>query len=198
METAVSQEQYARMMGFNPSILIGEDCPESFKMIEVNGKKIAVCSDHPVHNTSWHNAEGYAKRISSVDPKYNYYLAEEEQLEVAFRGATITAFVGGDDASNIGDYLWYLKNSQGHCTHAVKSKKANGYGVFSSGIREWSNSWYNPAEFKSPSIFFNYYRACRGNVFNSPPHHCRSGARFFAYPSNNQELCGFRLVRTPK
>ena len=90
MESSVTQEQYAMKMGKNPSYFKEDDKPgrASFKIIEVNGNKIPVWSDHPVENVTWFEAKAYAEVLSKDDPRYNYLLPTEAQLEVAFRGGS--------------------------------------------------------------------------------------------------------------
>jgi formylglycine-generating enzyme required for sulfatase activity len=80
-ETGVTQEQYVRIIGTNPSKFKNpKDCPTSFKIIMMNQQKIPVCSDYPVENVNWDDATEYARLVSENDPKYIYRLPTEAQL----------------------------------------------------------------------------------------------------------------------
>lgn len=107
-EAGVTQERYARVTGTNPSTFKNPKyCPESFKIIMENQKKIPVCSDYPVENVNWNDANRYANLESKIDPEFIYCLPTEAQLEVAFRGGTNTAYVSGNDYAGIIDYIWF-------------------------------------------------------------------------------------------
>lgn len=82
-ETGVTQEQYARITGTNPSKFKDQsDCPRSFKEILINHKKISVCADYPVENINWDDAAEFVRLISAKDSNYIYRLPTEAQQEV--------------------------------------------------------------------------------------------------------------------
>jgi|GEM_PF-857157 len=203
MKAPVTQEQYAMKMGKNPSVF-KEDKPgaASFKIIEVNGNRIPVWSDHPVENVTWFQAEEYAKALSKDDPKYNYHLPTEAQLEVAFRGGTKTTYVSGNDESRLGDYVWYQKNANGQ-THPVKSKLANAYGIHRGSVYEWTADWYDQSYSGSVGLdpkgpISGSRRVVRGGGFCSIARNCRSAYRDDASSGCHDGILGFRLVRTKK
>jgi len=184
METVVTQDQYAKKMGKNPSF-------------NQTGQ-----TDLPVENITWLQAEAYAKALSKDDPKYNYHLVSEAQLEVAFRGGTKTAYVSGDDESGLGDYVWYDKNAEGQ-THSVKSKLANGYGIHRGSVREWTGDWYDKNYIGSEGLdpkgpTSGSYRVIRGGGFYADAWLCRSACRYYRSPGDYDSGFGFRLVRTKK
>jgi len=204
MKDVVTQEQYALKMGRNPSYFQQEKFgPQSFKIIEANGEKISVLSDFPVENVYWFEAKAYADALSKDDPKYNYRLPTEAELEVAFRGGTKTAYVSGDEKSEFGNYVHYRQNSNKQ-THPVKSKWANGMGVSrGGGVWEWTGDrWVadyveflglDPTGPKSGSD-----RVIRGGSWNSDAVSCRSEYRGSLAPELRGGCLGFRLVRTKK
>lgn len=217
MDAAVTQESYATVMGENPSGFKNPKyCPLSFKEIEVNGKKIAVCADHPVEEVSWDDANKFANRLNELDPKHKYDLPTEAQLEVAFRGGTNTAFVTGpytsrDDMANLKKYVWYVENSNNQ-THPVKSTQKNAFGFYRSSVWEWVRDWQafkyeyagseglDPKGPEGPDTSRGRYpaRVVRGCAFASPFTSCRSAYRYFASPDARGNYMGFRLVRTLK
>ena len=133
-----------KVMGTNPSEFKEKKyCPDSFKMINVNGNSISVCADHPVETVNWKDAVRFAERMSENDWRYKYSLPTEAQLEVAFRGGTTTAYVTGeDDDTNLGDYVWYRDNSNSQ-THPVESKLPNIFGIYRSSVWEWAHDWFS-------------------------------------------------------
>ena len=202
MESSVTQEQYAMKMGNNPSHF-KEDKPgmAGFKIIEVNGNKIPVWSDHPVENLTWFEAKAYAGALSKDDPEYNYCLPTEAQLEVAFRGGSNSAYVSGNDVVTLGNYVWYKRNAGGQ-THPVKSKLANAYGIYRS-ICEWAGDRYDENYYGSEGLnptgpTSGVARVIRGCGFNQDAEYCRSAYRGSCVPDHHERDLGFRLVRTKK
>jgi formylglycine-generating enzyme required for sulfatase activity len=178
----------------NPNIVL------SFKEIEVNGQKIAVCADHPVEQVSYDDAIEFAGRMNELDPGHTYSLPTEAQLEVAFRGGTKSAYVTGkDDKEGLGDYVWHSDNSNRQ-THGVKSKQANKYGIYRS-VLEWAKDWYgaNYADFtgldpQGPATGFR--RVTHGSSWNYWAGYHRSASRGSLPPGYRSANLGFRLVRT--
>jgi formylglycine-generating enzyme required for sulfatase activity len=202
MEAAVTQEHYVRKMGHNPSFF-KEDKPgvASFKIIEVNGKKIPVWGDHPVENVTWYEAKAYADALSQGDHNYNYRLPTEAELEVAFRGGTKTAYVSGNDESGLIDYVWY-GNPTGQ-TQPVKSKLANSYRIHRSSVYEWTGDWYSQDYSRSVGLdpagpTSGSDRVVRGGGFCYNAQYCRSASRNCLSPDSHDGNLGFRLVRTKK
>lgn len=202
MDAAVTQESYARIMGDNPSQFKDpKDCPLSFKEIEVNDKKIAICADFPVEKVRWDDANKFAALLSKQDGKYKYSLPTEAQLEVAFRGGTNTAYVTGrNDEAGLGDYVWYSANS-GNQTHPVRSTQKNAYGVYRGSVWEWPHDRYSKdyagsygLDPKGPDE--GSLRVLRGGSWRSGARYCRSAARNDGMPAYRGYDLGFRLVRT--
>lgn len=204
-EAGVTQEQYARITGTNPSKFKDpKDCPGSFKIILISNKKIPVCSDYPVENVNWDDATEYARLVSDNDPKYIYQLPTEAQQEVAFRGGTSTTFVSGNGESGVGDYFWYNVNSDKQ-THPVKSKRPNAFGIYRNSVWEWANDWYDKdykgsdgLDPKGPQI--GSRRVLRGGGWSRDADHSRSARRAHDIQElrNGIGSLGFRLVRIPR
>jgi formylglycine-generating enzyme required for sulfatase activity len=203
MDAAVTQESYARLTGTNPSkFKESKYCPKSFKEIDVNGKKIPVCADHPVEQVSWDDAKVFVQLMNKNDPNHTYNLPTEAQLEVAFRGGTKTAYVSGrDDDKGLGDYVWYSANS-GSQTHPVKSIKfSNKFGIYRSSVWEWAQDWYEGSYASSTGLdpqgpTSGSGRVLRGGGWRSVAACCRSAGRSDDSPGSRGDDLGFRLVRT--
>lgn len=202
MEAAVTQENYARVMGENPSrFKKREYCEKTFKEITVNNKKIAVCPDLPVEMVSYEDAQKFALARNKIDPTHKYSLPTEAQLEVAFRGKTTTAYVSGEEDRKLGDYVWYYANSSGNQTQPVSGKLPNAFGVYRSSVLEWTKDWYDEgyegssgSDPQGPSSGSD--RVIRGGSWYSAASGCRSALRDGTPPDDRNGDIGFRLVRT--
>lgn len=203
MDTAVTQREYAIRTGENPSKFKEQkDCPESFEIIKVKGKKIKVCADYPVENISHYGATRYAELMEKEDPNHSYRLPSEAQLEVAFRGGTITAYVCGEDENKLTEFVWYMANSNKQ-SHSVRSKSPNGYKVYHSSVSEWTTDWYDQYYLGSLGLDpngpqFGRERVYRGGSWYDGAKSCRSAYRNFAAPWYRSQDLGFRLIRSKK
>jgi formylglycine-generating enzyme required for sulfatase activity len=108
----VTQEQYERVMGTNPS--------------EFKGRS------NPVEQVSWDDAVEFCQKLSSLPEEKSaghvYRLPTDAEWEYACRAATRTIYSFGDAASELGAYGWHSGNS-GSKTHPVGQKLANAWGV---------------------------------------------------------------------
>lgn len=123
----VTQEQYEKVMGNNPSV---------FKDPR-----------NPVENVSWDEAVEFCKRLSELPEEIAagrvYRLPTEAEWEYACRAGSTTEFSFGDDDGQLGDYDWLDGNSNGK-THPVGQKKPNAWGLYDmhGNVKEWCSGWY--------------------------------------------------------
>ncbi|MEY4565224.1 MAG: Serine/threonine-protein kinase PrkC, partial [Planctomycetota bacterium] len=123
----VTQEEYERVMGSNPSY---------FK-----GKR------HPVENVSWEDAMAFLSKLNTLASEKSlggsYRLPTEAEWEYACRAGTTTAYSFGDSESELEKYGWYDENS-GYTTHPVGEKLPNGWGLYDmhGNVWEWCADWY--------------------------------------------------------
>ena len=176
----VTQEQWERVMGKNPS--------------ETKGAKL------PVTDVSWEDCQEFIKKLNAKTSG-GYRLPTEAEWEYACRGGTTTAYSFGDvitpkDANyNIGKPV------------AVGSYKANGFGLYDMHGNVWEccEDWYDdyPAgaitDPKGAATGEN--RVMRGGCFfngnsNSKGARLRSSFRVFDMPTARIYTGGFRLART--
>jgi formylglycine-generating enzyme required for sulfatase activity len=99
----VTQAEYARVMGENPS---------RFKD-----------ASNPVEQVSWDDATEFCRKLSAKEGK-TYRLPTEAEWEYACRAGTTTRYSFGDDWARLGEYAWYGANSRQE-THPVGEKKPN-------------------------------------------------------------------------
>lgn len=175
----VTQSQWEKVMGTNPSNFRG--------------------SNLPVETVSWEEAMEFCRVLSNKTGK-TYTLPTEAQWEYAARGgkkADGTKYAG----SNMIDAVaWYSDNS-GNCTHPCGTKRANALGIYdmSGNVLEWCKDWYssnyasydtnNPTGPSSGSS-----RVDRGGSWSSGAGYCRVALRGNHSPGYRNHYLGFRVV----
>ena len=200
--TLVTQEQYQRVMGVNPSRWKADR--------------------NPVEQVRWSDAVRFCNQRSAADglqPCYDtnawtcnfeasgYRLPTEAEWEYACRAATRTAYFFGDTPSKLGDYAWLDRNSGGH-PRPVAQKQPNPWGLYDicGNVWEWCNDFYK----------VDYYQAApqqdprgpetgetkvvRGGAWRFGEQCCRSGYRYNESPGYadvcfGYDIYGFRCVK---
>jgi formylglycine-generating enzyme required for sulfatase activity len=121
----LTQEQWKKVMGSNPSVFQGDK-------ISADGER------HPVENITWNDAQQFIKKLNAMDRKRTYRLPTEFEWEYAARaGAT-------DDIS------WEEIRLQAQLgtktTNVVGQKKPNEWGLYDmlGNVWEWTSSIYKP------------------------------------------------------
>ncbi|MDB4532797.1 SUMF1/EgtB/PvdO family nonheme iron enzyme [bacterium] len=182
----VTQDQYQRVIGTNPS---------KFKGV-----------NNPVEMVSWTDAVEFCRRLSALPAEKAagrvYRLPTEAQWEYACRAGTTTKYSFGDDESDLGDYAWYNANSRS-TTHPVGGKLPNALGLHDmhGNVFEWCQDWYgaypdravtDPTGTRTGSA-----RVSRGGSWYYTAGNCRSAHRFRFIPSYRNLDYGFRVCLSP-
>ena len=182
----VTQEQWEKVMGSNPS--------------QFKGPK------KPVEMVSWNDAQEFIRKLSEKE-KVTYRLPTEAEWEYACRAGTTTEFYWGDDVglAEIGQHAWYAGNWDWRDTGTkpVGQKKPNPWGLYvmSGNVWEWCQDWYAD-EYPSGSqtdptgAAGGSSRVFRGGSWSYYASSCRSAGRSRYSPSGRSSVLGFRLVRT--
>ncbi len=182
----VTQEQYQRVMGKNPS---------SFKSVK-----------NPVENVSWDDAVSFCKKLSELPAEKSagrvYRLPTEAEWEYACRAGTTTDYSFDDAESQLDDYAWYSKNS-GAATHAVGLKKPNAFGLYDmhGNVWEWCQDWLG--DYPSGALIDprgpsgGTGRVNRGGGWILGAAYCRSASRPPRGPTSRANCFGFRLALSP-
>jgi formylglycine-generating enzyme required for sulfatase activity len=127
-KTEVTQSQWKRVMGKNPS------------------KFIDSGPDAPVETVSWKDCQELIKKLNRMCAEKAggwFGLPTEAEWEYACRAGSQTAYYFDDDASILGDYAWYAANSSMK-THTVALKLPNAWGLYDmhGNVWEWCSSWF--------------------------------------------------------
>jgi formylglycine-generating enzyme required for sulfatase activity len=201
----VTQEEYERVMGNNPS---------RWK-----------AANNPVEQIRWAAAVEYCNarsRLEGLQPAYDaqtgacdfeasgYRLPTEAEWEHAARAGTETNYFFGDNPSKLERYAWYKEN----CTRKpqpVGTREPNPWGLCDvyGNVWEWCHDFYAEEYYpkspkkdpRGPETGEN--RVVRGGCWNSRPDRCRSSYRNYEKPAFT-DVCfgkeisgfvGFRCVR---
>jgi formylglycine-generating enzyme required for sulfatase activity len=176
----VTQGQWEEVMGSNPS---------RFKQSGPNA---------PVENVSWDDAQEFCRALGQRDGR-EYRLPTEAEWEYACRAGSTGAWCFGDDEEKLGDYAWYLDNSDEQ-THHVGQKRPNAWGIHDmhGSVCECCADWRedypaisatDPLGPEDGSI-----RATRGGSWLDDAADCRSAFRDSISPGGRISFLGFRVA----
>ena len=198
----VTQEQYEKVMGENPSRWKG--------------------AGNPVEQMRWSDGVRYCNarsKAEGLEPCYDlqtwecnfqangYRLPTEAEWEYACRAGTTTAYHFGNDPSKLSEYAWFDKNSQGK-PQPVGQKPPNAWGLYDmhGNVWEWCNDFYqvdyyqqSPKEDpRGPKT--GDTKVVRGGAWKFSDETCRSAYRYNENPGYadvcfGYDIYGFRCVR---
>jgi formylglycine-generating enzyme required for sulfatase activity len=186
----VTQAQWEKVMGSNPSEFKGDDLP--------------------VSSVLWEDVAKFISRLNDLNDGYRYRLPTEAEWEYACRAGTT-----GDYAGDLDEMAWYGDNS-GKRTHPVGRNKPNAWGLYDmqGNVWEWCKDWYNDHYYsKSPESDprgpdSGDERVIRGGSSLDDARWCTCTARFKFFPEKmiwaaghppvTYSYLGFRLVRVPQ
>ena len=159
---AVTQEQFEKVMGTNPSKFVG--------------------SMNPVDQVAWIHAQEFCRKVSELTGKI-VRLPTEAEWEHACRAGTRTRFYTGDAVADLDRAGWYEANS-GDTTHPVGRKAPNAWGLYDmlGNVWEWCQDWHGayPAEavIDPQGVAKSDDRVLRGGAWCAPAERCRPAYRF--------------------
>ncbi len=198
----VTQQQYQKVMGENPSRWKGER--------------------NPVEQVRWSDAVRFCNRRSELEglkPCYDlktwkcdfsadgYRLPTEAEWEYACRAGTTSQYYFGTSPAKLGNYAWYDKNSGGR-PRPVGQKLPNLWGLYdmSGNVWQWCNDFYKVDYYtgspkqdpRGPDTGEN--KVVRGGAWRFGAESCRSGFRYnesqgYSDVCFGYDIYGFRCVR---
>ena len=181
----VTQRQFARVMGKNPSYFQG--------------------SKFPVEQVTWDDAVEFCRKLSALPAEKeagrSYRLPSEAEWEYACRAGTTSVFSHGDEESRLSEYAWHLGNSGGK-THDVGTMKPNPWGLYDmhGNVWEWCHDWHGKypsggmLDPRGPSS--GSFRVNRGGGWHVPAMDCGSAYRRTDDPALriSRDFIGFRVA----
>jgi formylglycine-generating enzyme required for sulfatase activity len=174
----VTQGQWVKVMGSNPSKFKGED-------------------GLPVEEVSWNHVQGFIAKLNALNDGYRYRLPTEAEWEYAARGGTTGVYYGILD-----EVGWYDKNS-GSKTHPAGQKQPNGFGLYDmlGNVWEWCSDWDGGSYYgsspatdpKGPDS--GQAKVLRGGSWDDLASNARASSRVKVVPFVRGNAIGFRVCR---
>ncbi|MBF0101303.1 MAG: formylglycine-generating enzyme family protein [Desulfobacterales bacterium] len=207
--TEVTQKQWIRLMGFNPSTFTkcGNKCP--------------------VENVSWHECIEFIAKLNKLEKTNSYRLPTEAEWEYAARADTRTAIANGEISYQfceidplLNKIAWYCGNSGEQeptgnlLSHPVAQKIPNAWGIYDmhGNVHEWcqdSCDWKHVWSRETGPVTMTYQqnivdpletkgsrRIFRGGSWNQSARYSRSASRSYFHPNTRRNNIGFRIVKT--
>jgi formylglycine-generating enzyme required for sulfatase activity len=186
---AVTQEQYAFLMGKNPS---------EFRRDVQN----------PVENVTWDEAAEFCRVMSEKTGK-KVKLPTEAQWEYACRAGTVTPFHTGETiATGLANYdgrYVYGNGERGEnrkMTTPTAAFLPNDFGLYDmhGNVQEWCSDWYDRNTYTSAARkdptgpAEGSFRVVRGGSWFHGPLNSRAAIRDCSAPSSRSNYIGFRVV----
>lgn len=183
--TEVTQEQFFRVMGANPSR--------------------STAAALPVDRVAWSEAMEFCRRLTQTLGKKLagrvYRLPTEAEWEYACRAGSDTRYYFGDNDATLAEFAWFLHNSNGRL-QPVGGTKPNPWGLYDmhGNAMEWVLDWasydyYSVSPVDDPvGPPTGTTRVGRGGSCESSPLECRSAARNLEMPQYRRSYAGFRVV----
>ncbi|MBI3831829.1 MAG: formylglycine-generating enzyme family protein [Planctomycetes bacterium] len=175
----VTQEQYAQLIGSNPSYIKGQPLP--------------------ISNVSWDDTQEFFKKLTA-QTKQSIRLPTEAEWEYSCRAGTRTKYYSGDTEADLARVAWHGVNSK-ETAQPVGQKEPSVFGLFDmhGNLWEWCQDWYEEDYYShSPAqdpqgLTQGNYRVLRGGSWHYDPGSCRAAYRFKHPPNERMSYYGFRV-----
>jgi formylglycine-generating enzyme required for sulfatase activity len=152
---AVTQEEWVKVTGSNPSKFRGPDLPvETVNWYDA----VEYCNQRSKQEGLTPAYQGSSVNITCNFRVNGYRLPTEAEWEYAAKGGnqagSIYEYSGSNNVDEVG---WYIENSGGS-THAVGRKQPNRLGLYdmSGNVREWCWDWYGSYSSSSQRPCFRF------------------------------------------
>ena len=177
----VTQREWEKVMGSNPSHFKGDDLP--------------------VDSVSWEDCQEFIRKLNALEGTDKYRLPTEAEWEYACRAGSSNMYCFGDDENKLKEYAWFYGNS-GSKTHPVGKLKPNAWELHDmhGNVWEWCEDWYGgypKSETTNPmGPSTGSRRVVRGGSWLNSAEFCRSAYRGWGVPGYRFCSLGFRLLRS--
>ncbi|MGC4073314.1 MAG: formylglycine-generating enzyme family protein [Nibricoccus sp.] len=176
----VTQAQWEKIMGANPSRFRGELLP--------------------VDTVSWNDAQRFLAALSKKTGR-TCMLPTEAQWEYACRAGTRAPWSFGAQPGAAADFAWGAENAEG-ATHPVGLKKPNPWGLHDmhGNVWEWCADWYEKhtysktADVDPKGPVSGDGRILRGGAWGDEPDGMRSAVRNCNGPDGANHGIGLRVL----
>jgi formylglycine-generating enzyme required for sulfatase activity len=123
----VTQDQYQKVMGKNPSY-------------HTQSVVASATDKYPVDSVTWADTQAFLKKLNAMEKGKAYRLPTEVEWEYAARAGTEGETQGG----KIQDLAWFMSNA-GYVTHPVGQKQPNPWGLYDTlgNVWEWVQDYYD-------------------------------------------------------
>lgn len=170
----VTQGQYKKVMGKNPSYFA----------------KLLAPEQHPVEQVSWDDAVAFCRALSELpDEKAagrSYRLPTEAEWEYACRAGTTTAYHFGNDSNDLSKYALFGGHKAGvWATQKVGIKLPNAWGLHDmhGNVWEWTSDEYGPYRVETEVVDpqgpdKGVGKVARGGSWDYGAVKCRSAQRY--------------------
>jgi formylglycine-generating enzyme required for sulfatase activity len=176
----VTQAQYAKVTGGNPSLVKGDTLP--------------------VHNVTWKDAQAFCDMLGKQTGR-TVQLPTDAEWEYACRAGTTTAYHSGNAIADLEKVAWFGTNSGGK-PHPVGEKVPNAWGLYDmhGNIREYVRDLFSDAaptdatDPTGPAEGDPKNHVVRGGAYTANAAvagNCRAASR---RPTENPGLTGFRVA----
>jgi formylglycine-generating enzyme required for sulfatase activity len=198
----VTEEEYQRIMGANPSTFSAAFRRDFyFLILNHNTKRL------PVETVSWEEAAEFCRKLSNLPEEKAagraYRLPSEAQWEYACRAGNTGRFGfnshGMPEQQVLRAYGVFMPDGT---PHPVGTLKPNAWGLYDmhGNVWEWCQDWYDKDYYaKSPADdptgpLGGSSRVIRGGCCAAPAWRCRSAFRTYLDPGvRSTALLGFRV-----
>ncbi|OGV56248.1 MAG: hypothetical protein A2X45_12195 [Lentisphaerae bacterium GWF2_50_93] len=188
--TEITQSQYEKIAGKNPSLYGGKNAP--------------------AEQLSWESAVDFCRKLTESDKSripegYAYRLPTEAEWEYACRAGTT-----GDYAGKIEDLAWDGSNSK-NSTQEVATKSPNAWGIYDmhGNVWEWCLDSCEYGEkgvrtetftegLSDPCSTKGDFRVLKGGSWCFDKKFCRSSTRYADKPDFAAADIGFRIALAPE
>ena len=186
----VTNVNWYEAIAYCNKLSVAEGLTPCYTVEDIDDWSTLSYSDIPTAtSTNWDN-------VTLTISNNGYRLPTEAEWEYAARGGENYTYPGSD---TIGDVAWYDDNSES-ATHEVKTKKANGFGLYdmSGNASEWCWDWQSTVDSNTAltGATSGEHRILRGGSYYNSASYAEIDNRSKNYPYSKADTNGFRVVRT--